>query len=329
MTALIRVGLIGCGGIGQAHAAAAADCPGAVLAGVADARTEAVESTAATYGTEVVPVEALLDRDRFDLVVVASPPATHTDVVEPLLRAGVPVICEKPLEVDLAAARKLVAVASETGTPMTMAAKFRFVPDINHARELVQGGAIGKLVKVEVSFAGCVDMSRRWNADRTISGGGVLIDNATHGVDLVRYLAGPLAAVLAVEGPRAQQVTVEDSATLLAHTSSGALAQVDVTWSFRRLSSTYLSLFGTAGTVEVGWGGGRATTVDQPGGYDFGTGYNKINSLRANLRAVLDALAAGGPMPVSLADALAAAAAVEAGYLSLGRSAWVPVEEQP
>lgn len=329
MNTPMRVGLIGCGGIGQAHAAAVAGCPEAVLAGVADTREEVARSTAAAFETAAFTVGQFVNRDLFDLVVVACPPSAHTDVVEPLLRAGVAVLCEKPLEIDLASARKLVAVAAETATPLTMAAKFRFVEDIARARMLLRRGSIGELVKVEVSFAGCVDMTRRWNSDPAVSGGGVLIDNATHGVDLVRYLVGPLTEVMAVTGPRTQPVPVEDSAMLLARTSRGALAQVDVTWSFRRSSPTYLSLFGTGGTIEVGWSGGRATTIDRPDGFDFGTGYRKIDSLRANLHAVVLALRAEAPMPVSTADALAAAAAIEAGYLSLDRAAWVPVEELP
>jgi predicted dehydrogenase len=324
-----RVGLIGVGGIGRAHAQAAVGLTAGHLAGVADIDPAAAAAVGAEHDAPVLPAAALADRDRFDLVVVASPPSTHPEVVEPLLRAGVPVMCEKPIAVDLAAARRIAAVAAETGTPLTMATKFRFVEDVVLTRDLLARGALGDVLKVEVAFAGRVDMAGRWNADPSVSGGGVLIDNATHAFDLVRHLVGDLVEVTAANGPAGQQVSVEDSATLLARTAGGVLAQVDVTWSFRRLSPVYCAVFGTAGTVEIGWSGAWAVTAENPERHAFGTGYSKIGSLRANLEAVLAALAAGDQPPVTPADAVAVAAAVDAAYEAAGSGTWVSLVVRP
>jgi predicted dehydrogenase len=320
-----RVGLIGTGGIGRAHAQAAAGLTAGVLAAVADVDPAAAAAVGAEHDVPVLPPEALADPGRFDLVVVASPPSTHLDVVEPLLRAGVPVMCEKPIAVDLATARQLADVAAQTGTPLTMATKFRFVDDVARTRQLITTGALGDVLKVEVTFAGRVDMAGRWNSDRSVAGGGVLIDNATHGVDLVHHLVGDLVEIATVHGRPGQAVDVEDSSTLLGRTASGVLGQVDVTWSFRRLSPVYCAVYGTAGCVEIGWSGARAVTVENPEPHDFGSGYRKIDSLRANLDAVLAALAAGAAPPVSPADAVAASAVVEAGYASAESGTWVSV----
>lgn len=320
-----RIALIGTGGIGKAHAQAAAGIGDGALAAVADVNAEVAAAVGAEHGVSAVDVAELADPSKYDLVVVASPPSTHPDIVEPLLRAGVPVLCEKPIAVDLAAARGLAALADETGTPLTMATKFRFVDDVQQTRAMIGAGALGEILKVEVSFAGAVDMSGRWNSTREISGGGVLIDNATHGVDLVRYLVGDVVEVNTANGPAAQQLDVEDSSTLLARTAGGALAQVDVTWSFRRLSPVYCAVYGTKGSVEIGWGGARGFTADKPDVFEFGSGYRKIDSLRDNLSAVLAALATGSPLPVSPADAVAAAAIVEAAYASARDGGWVGV----
>jgi predicted dehydrogenase len=246
--------------------------------------------------------------------------------VAPLLRAGVPVMCEKPLAVDLPTARRLAAVSDTTGTPLTMATKFRFVDDVALTSELIATGALGEVLKVEVSFAGRVEMGRRWNARREVSGGGVLIDNATHGVDLVRHLVGDLVEVAVLDHPPGQPLAVEDGSTLLGRTAGGVLAQVDVTWSFRRLSPVYCAVYGTGGSVEIGWSGARAVTRDAPEPYSFGTGYRKIDSLRDNLAAVLTALAAGQAPPVTAADAVAAAAVIQAGYAAAAAGAAVRVE---
>lgn len=320
-----RVGLVGAGGIGGAHAEAVAGLLGAELVTVADVRPEAAHAVAERHGAAVAHVDAIGERNDLDLVIVASPPASHTTIVEGLLRRGVPVLCEKPLAVTADAARHLAELARTTSTPLTMATKFRFVDDVIETRRLIREGALGDIVKVEVSFAGTVSMVGRWNANRAVSGGGVVIDNATHAVDLIRFLVGDVSQVLMSRGPAAQAVDVEDSATLLCRTVSGALAQVDVTWSFRRFSSTYCAVYGSAGSVEIGWSGARATTIAQPDPYAFGHGYNKISALRANVDAVLTALASGQPPPVSPADAVAAATVIDAAYASALSHRWTEV----
>lgn len=323
--AVARIGLIGAGGIGRAHAQATHGLDNARLAAVADVVPSAAAAVAEEFGAEQLDLAELANPKLVDLVVVASPPGTHQEVVEPLLRAGVPVLCEKPLAIDTAAAARLLQLSAETGTPLSMATKFRFVDDVNHTAEIVANGTLGELLKIEVNFAGRVDMTDRWNAVPAVSGGGVLIDNATHGVDLVRHLAGPITEVFAVAGPKAQQLDVEDSATLLARTTSGALAQVDVTWSYQRMHPVYLSVHGTLGSAEVGWKGSRALMIDRSEPYDFGTGYCKIDSLRANLDAVLDALTRGTATPVTSADAVASCAVIDAAYASMACGGWVEV----
>lgn len=320
-----RVGLVGAGGIGRAHAQALGDLQTASLAGVCDVDAAAAAAVSAQHGIDPVPLADMGDPDRFDLVVVASPPSTHPDLVVPFLEAGVPVLCEKPIAIGARAAEKMVGASERTGTPLTMATKFRFVEEVRHTRDLILDGQLGQLLKIEISFAGRVEMAGRWNSNPSVAGGGALIDNATHGVDLVRYLAGPIVEVFAAPGPAAQALPVEDSATMLARTAGGALAQVDVTWSFRRLSQVYCAVHGTAGTVEIGWQGARAVTASRPEEHSFGSGYRKIDSLRNNLSAVLDAIAADEPPPVSHEDMIASAAVIDAGYASVRQARWVDV----
>jgi predicted dehydrogenase len=326
---VIRVALVGAGAIGAAHAQAAAELPGVELVAVSDARPAAAAELAARHGGRALPVTELLAAGRAiaDLVVVATPPATHVELSCALLEAGTAVLCEKPLTIDLEGARRLAATAERSGALLSMASKFRFVADVGRARELADSGALGKIVKTEVAFAGVVDMTSRWNADPAVSGGGVLVDNGTHGVDVVRYVRGAIAEVFVAEAPRGQRVGVDDSVTVLLRTVSGELAQVDVTWSYRRISAAFLTVLGTDGAVEVGWRGSRLLTA--AGIEEFGTGYDKIGSLRANLADVAAAVRGTGAPRVGLEDALASVSVVDAAHRSLADGRWEKVEVTP
>lgn len=325
MSTPVRLAIVGAGGIAQTHALAAARLPEVELVAVVDldrgAAAALAEPTAAHVLTDVGALPDLVD-----LAVVATPPASHPEVVGALLEAGVAVLCEKPLALTSDQARAMADTAARTGTMLTMASKYRFATDIVAARSHVASGSIGPVVRLENAFAARVDMARRWNSDPAVSGGGVIMDNGTHSLDICRFLLGPLAEVLAVAGPRVQEVVVEDVAVLLVRAASGVLATIELSWSTDRATDRYLAVVGERGTIEVGWRGARVVTSSNPTPLAFGAGWDKVQALGGNLANVARALRGQEQLVVTIDDALASVAAVEAAHASLVHGGWQRID---
>ena len=319
----LRLLLVGCGGIAAAYLQALAKTPGLVLAAV-------VEPDPARATPAGVLRHASLAAWRAagpvcDAALVLTPPASHEAIAVELLAAGLHVLCEKPLAPTVAAAERMLAAARAAGRRLMMGSKFRYTPDVAQAHRLLREGACGDVVLYENVFCSHVDMSRRWNADAPQSGGGVLIDNGCHSVDIARFLLGPIARVQAQFGRRAQAVAVEDTARLLFTSRSGALGSIDLSWSVHKETDSYVRVHGTRGTVEVGWRGSRWKRV---GGewQAIGAGYDKVAAFAGQLRDFADAI--GGRSPViGDADALASVVVVDCAYRSERESRWIDVPE--
>jgi predicted dehydrogenase len=326
----LKVGLIGAGGIAQAYLRVFEGLPGARITAVADPRARAASTVAeAVRGTAYPSHRALLEDADVDAVLVCTPPITHPEIVLQAIGRGLHVMCEKPLAIDVASASTMVKSAEQAGVVFTMAAKFRFVDDVIRARQIVGSGILGELMVLENAFASRVDMSRRWNADPTISGGGVLIDNGTHSVDIVRYFLGPIAQVMAVEGKRVQHLPVEDTASMLLRTPDGVLGTVDLSWSVDRVTDTYLTLYGSEGTVSVGWKGARYRQASSPEWVAFGDGYDKHACMGAQVANFCAAIRGEETLAVTADDAIASVAVIEAAYVALERSDWIAVRDLP
>ncbi len=318
----VRTGLLGAGRISRAYADALAATPAAELVAVADLEVEAAAALAREQDCAAFPSHrALLEEGGCEAVVVCTPPATHERLAVDALERGVAVLCEKPLALEAASAKRMLCAAEAAGVPFTMATKFRYVADVERAGELIAAGRIGEVVLFEIAFAAAVDMSHRWNADPTVSGGGVLIDNGTHAVDLIRHLAGPILEVQACEGRRLQQLAVEDTAQLFVRTGEGVVGHVDLSWSLDKDQAHFLHVYGSEGLLRVGWQESLLRTGD--GQVErFGDGYDKLDAFRRQLEDFAAVIRTGSAPRVSGADALSSVEVIQAAYRSLEEGRW-------
>ncbi len=322
----IRFALVGAGGIGLSHLEALSGVEGAQLAAVVESREATGDAVAAERRVrcfhdyrdpELLPL--------VDAVILCTPPNQHHPMAKHFLLAGKHVLCEKPLTLHAAEAEELAELAEKERLLLMMASKFRYVDDIIKAKAIVETGLLGQIVLFENSFCGKVLMKDRWNSRAAVSGGGVLIDNGTHAVDIARYLLGPLGDVQAQNGISAQGLEVEDTARIQFRTKKGVIGLIDLSWSINKESEHYLSIFGTAGTLLVGWKGSRYRQDGSAQWVPFGAGYNKVQSLRRQLQNFCNVLR-GKELPIiGTTDAIASVRAIESAYTSAGANHWLPV----
>jgi predicted dehydrogenase len=326
MSTPLKFGLIGAGGIAQAYAQAFAQSELADLIAVADVRSEAAQAMAETAKCQsFTAYEQMATTVDLDAVVICTPPVTHPEIGIYFLERQVHVLCEKPLSITVESAQEMATAAQKAGVILTMASKFRFVEDVIKAKSIVTSGILGDIVLFDNAFTARVDMSSRWNAQPEISGGGVLIDNGTHSVDIMRYFLGPISEVQVVEGKRVQSLPVEDTVRMFTKSASGVMGNVDLSWSINKDLDHYIRIYGSQGTISVGWKESKYHQTSSQDWVVFGQGYNKISAFQDQIDNFVKAICNLEPLLITAADAVASVEVIATAYAALNQSHWTPI----
>lgn len=322
----LRFGLVGAGGIAQAYALAFERSNSGELVAVADTRISAAQGLADRFDAQAFADHADMCRQaKPDAVIVCTPPVTHPEITTDIMKHGAHVLCEKPLAVSTDDAHRMIDQAEKSGVLFTMASKFRYVDDLRKAKAVVDAGQIGEVILVENVFTANVDMSNRWNSDPMISGGGVLIDNGTHSVDIMRYLLGPLFELQVVEGRRIQDIPVEDTVRVFVRSHGGAIGSIDLSWSLKKEQPFYISIYGSEGTALVGWAESRYKRTEDDEWTSLGNGYDKVQAFGSQIDNLVAAIRGEEELVITATDALASVEVIETAYASLNNTRWLPV----
>lgn len=320
--------LIGAGGISRAYAQAFADGLPFKLVGVADVRLEAAEDVAAIVGAQAFDdIESMCVELQPTAAIVCTPPNTHADICIELMNLGIHVLCEKPLAITSKDARRMINAAQGNKVTFTMGSKFRFVEDVQEARRIIESGKLGEIVLFENTFAGYCDMSERWNSNPEVSGGGVLIDNGTHSIDIMRFLLGSVTELQVVEGKRIQGLDVECTARLFVRNQAGAMGSIDLSWSMNKVQPHFISIYGSKGTLLIGWQESKFQLAGESEWTVFGNGYDKVAAFSNQLKNFSGAINGEEELIIDSNDALASVMTMETAYAALQTNEWHSVRQ--
>ena len=223
-----RLAVIGAGAIGRTHVDRILRAPNLELAGIADP-TPAGEALARSVGAPWFADHlSLLDQARPQGAIVATPNATHVAVASDCLARGIPALVEKPIADTVADAQRLVDAVAAHKTPVLVGHHRRHNPINRRARELIEQGRLGRLVSAMV-FAMFLKPDSYFDvAWRRQAGGGPVLINLIHDIDMLRFLVGEITSVQAVDSHAVRGFEVEDTAAAVLRFDNGALGTVVV-----------------------------------------------------------------------------------------------------
>jgi UDP-N-acetyl-2-amino-2-deoxyglucuronate dehydrogenase len=252
----LRFGLVGCGVIGPVHAEALASLPDARLVAVADIDMERAQKLTEQYGGTPYPdLQSMLQREPLDVVIVCTPSGLHGEHACQIMRAGRHVIVEKPMEIRREALDEMQRVQQETGMKLAVISQHRFDPASQQVRQLVDDKALGRLVMGNALIPWWRSQayydSGAWRGTWKLDGGGVLMNQSIHSIDLLQWLMGPVRSVMAYTDTLVHQMETEDVAVAALRFASGALGVIAATTGAYPGVTTRIEIFGNRGSAII------------------------------------------------------------------------------
>ena len=223
-----KVGIIGAGVIGDFHAEALKAMPGAELVAAYARKDDKANAFARQHGcVGYSDLYQFLVHEEMSVVTVASVSGVHLEHVEAAARAGKHIICEKPLEVTTARIDQMIKTCDEAGVMLAGIFPRRFNPSTEIFQRAIENGRLGKVVLVDVAIKWWRSQeyydSGAWRGTWELDGGGALMNQSIHTIDLMLHLVGPVKSVRASCGLEAHQgIEVEDVAVAMVEFANGA-----------------------------------------------------------------------------------------------------------
>ena len=330
---MLRIGMVGCGDVAAQNAGAIATAPNTTLTATFDLDVALAQEVASPHDAHVAGSYAeLLERPDVDAVLLSVPHHLHAPLAREAAAAGRHVVVEKPPANDLRSAVEMVEAAEEAGVVLSVCFPHRYGAEIAAARRLIALGAVGEITGVTAELLMDRSPAYRlggfssrsisdWRDSREKAGGGVLVMNLSHYLDLLQYLTGLTAAEVSAFGAGRDESEVEDAVAISMRMENGALGSVLGSTQVRGSLFTQLRIWGSDGQIALD-DDPRFYTLKSVDGLrttrwqSFGR-LPAVNIRAAFLSRLATAIASGAEPDIGGREALAVQAFMEAAYRSM------------
>lgn len=252
----VRVGIIGAGSIAQiAHIPSFNKAKNCELVALADPDERKLKHLGDRYGIPRLYTDyQRLIRSDLDAVVICTPTYLHVPMALEAIEYGKHVFSEKPLALNLLSAKELAAAAAQTGTLLMLGLNYRFRPDAQVLKKLIDENELGSIYYMKAGWLQRMTHSvmDSWKYKRRRAGGGALLNLAVHMIELILWFAEKkkVVAVDSLVYKKLDEAEVEDSAFVLLKFDDHSSATVEVSWTLiHEKDLTYLNVFGTEGAA--------------------------------------------------------------------------------
>ncbi len=296
----IHFGILGCGMISSAHADSIKAIPDAELVGVFDMSPDRCRNFAHTYGVKAyASMDALLSDSDVDAVCICTPSGFHADNALRVIEAGKHVLIEKPLALNVDDCDRLIEAAAKYGVKASVMSQLRFAETTQMMKSLVDNGNLGRIVTADILmkyyrspeyFA-----ESPWRGTWKHDGGGALMNQGIHGIDLLLYIMGKANSVYGMARTLRHSIEVEDTASAVVEFENGALGVIQGTTSVSPGYPRVLTISGTNGTVGITENRFTEWSID---GKEIPEGIQLGGEIRSGARNPTDISSAGHRMQI-------------------------------
>jgi len=288
--AVIRIGSVGVGGMGGNHVKAVSAIKGAELVAVCDIVEETAKQVGEEYGVpHYTNHKKMLAKKDLDAVTIATPHPQHAPVAVDALNAKNHVFTEKPMASTVSDCDKMLAAAKKNRKKLSVMYQQRTRPINHEAKRLISSGRIGDLVRVSMISAGMRTQtyynSGGWRGTWAGEGGGVLLNQAPHQIDLLLWLTGLPKRVTGFVSTFAHKIQVEDAASALLEYPNGAHGTIQVS-TVEAPSMTRYEIAGTKAKLLLEGGRLRMAVLEQPSDRFIKKSKEKWGSVKAEWKDI-------------------------------------------
>lgn len=252
----VRFAVVGCGGISFSHFKGIEDAFEAELVAVCDANAERAAEYAHKYGVRAYTSYAeLLDQTDIDVVCLCTPSGMHADQTVEAAQAGKHIICEKPMAIRLEDVDRMIEACELHNVKLATIFPRRMSPASRFVKQLLEESRLGKLSLCSGYVKFYRDQayydSAGWRGTWAMDGGGAMMNQGIHTIDLLQWLAGPVESLKGFSRSVLRDIEVEDTAVTALQFKSGALGSIEATTTAYRQPDHRIVLHGDKGTIVL------------------------------------------------------------------------------